>query len=744
MSRTLIIAEKPSVARAVGAWLSTKLRAPLAVASSRNYLTVGTYEISWLFGHVLENYAPHDYDAGLKKWRMSDLVIAPSVWKLNPKESAAKQIAALKDLLRTATDVIGLGDPDQEGQLLQDEFLLWAGSKLPVRRLWLSALDDASLEAAWASMKPNSHYEGYYWSALARSHADWLTGINLSRACTLASQACGGDAVLTVGRVQTPTLALVVGREKEIRSFKPVDYFTPFINLEATPGFKATWNPDKETDSRLDSEGRLLDRRSAEGIAAACKRAGEAKVIKVTAVNGKKAPPLPFSLASLQTYMARKHGMSVSDTLKTAQSLYEKKIATYPRTDTEFLPESQHADSAAVLPTLVAAAALSAAVAKADLSLKSAAFNDKKVTAHHAIVPRPTTATQLASLTPSERILWEELARRFILQFFPAATYRNTEIELLCAGEAFKATGKVYLNRGWMAAFSLDDEDEEDEASLPALTKGGTLPVIEAGVDATRTKPPKRFTDGTLVAAMKNIYRFVTDPKVRATLRDNVGIGTEATRASIIEELSKRKYFVIEKNFIRPTPLGELLIDSLPRQIASPDMTAHWQQAMDEIRTTGEVGYKKFISAQVEWLRTLVDAAPAWFKGKPPAQGNKSSARTSTRAKPTAHKCPLCKGELAYINGNWGWFFACQQPDCKATFKDVEGKPVAKATKVPGETLKIGEISSGDACPKCGKGTLQVRTCGPTSKVPGAKFLSCSQYFAKGADKCSHSIWPAR
>ena len=740
----LIIAEKPSVGKSIAAWLAGTT-GHTARAVGRTHIEVGDYQVSWLFGHVLENVEPHEYDTKYKSWNFSDLPIIPQEWLLQPKADAADQIRALKSLLAKASEVIGLGDPDQEGQLLQDEFLRWAGCKAPVKRLWLSATDDASIAKAWKDMKSNTHYEGYYWSALARSHADWLTGINLSRACTLSSRANGGNATLSIGRVQTPTLALIVGRELEIRHFKPVNYFTPFIHLASKPEFKASWAPDKENDDRLDPEGRLLDKKVAEAIAAACKAAGTALVKDVKSTKGKEQPPLPFSLSSLQEHMSKRFGMGVQDTLKYAQLLYEKKVASYPRVDTEYLPESQHAEATTILRGLGAGIkGMGPAPAKANPSLKSRAFDDKKVTAHHAIVPRPVTLAQIADLSTTELLVWVEIAKRYLLQFFPAAEFLSTEILLECAKEPFRVSGKVYTNRGWKDAFVDGDDDEADEdeagASLPKVAKGDVLKLKDAGFESTTTKPPKRFTEGTLVAAMKNVHRFVTDPKLKTILRENVGIGTEATRANVIGELFGRKFIELTKKEIKPTELGEQLVEALPKQVSAPDMTALWQQAMDDIRKTGEGGYKAFISAQAKWLSEVIREVPTWFAGKSLSTAGKGGKGGLT-VEPTSFKCDKCGAALNRVKGKFGWFFGCANSDCKTIYKDVGGKPVAKS-EAPVPTLTVDGVTTGDKCPKCKKGEMVTRVCGPHTKTPGKAFLACSNFFAKGKAKCDHSLWP--
>lgn len=755
----VLIAEKPSVAKTLADWLSRTLK--IRASAERGYITVGHYKVSWLYGHVLENFDPHEYDPRYKRWSAADLPIIPDAWQLKVREEVDKttrkktgkpdpgtlaQVRVLQDLLRSATEVIGAGDADQEGQLLQDELLLWAGNKAPVKRLWLSATDDISIDRAWKAMKPNTAYAGYYWAALARSHADWLAGINVSRGCTVASRANGGNAVLSFGGVQTPTTALVVLREREIRTFKPVNYFTPFIELATTPGFKASWAPNRETDPRLDAEGRLLDRKIADGIAETAKVSGVATVTKVDAKKGKEHPPLPFSLSSLQEYMSKRHGMGVQDTLKFAQTLYEKKVATYPRTDCEYLPESMHLDAADTLKVMRAGVKeLGPAPSRADESLKSRAFDDKKVSAHFAIIPRPTTLAELAGLSSSERLVWVEIAKRYLLQFFPSAEFLTSEIELLCASEPYRVTGKVFTSKGWREAFAAGSTEEDDEEkgapSLPRVAKGDVLKLKNAGLDSTTTKAPKRFTEGTLIAAMKGIHKFVADPKLKAILRENIGIGTEATRANIIGELFYKEYIALNSaKEIVPTPLGEALFDVLPRQLTAPDMRALWQQAMDDILKSEEAGYLTFMAAQKKWLQDIVLKIPDWFAGK--SMNSKAGAKAGgLKTKPTAHTCLKCKGALAHIEGKFGWFFGCQNTACKAVFKDVGGKPVEKAS-APAAPLSIGGLSTGDKCPKCGKGTMQTRVCGAHTKTPGKQFLSCSNFFGKGKDKCDHSVWP--
>ncbi len=744
MIDTLIIAEKKSAAETLATWLSSSRK--LALRKSFGYYDVGPYTIAWMRGHLLGNAEPHLYDGRYKRWSAADLPIIPSAWQLTARDGAGAQVKLLNDLITAAREIIGFTDPDVEGQLLQDEFLRWAGARAPVKRLWAGALDDASLEKAWATMKPNSAYENTYWQGLARSHADWLVGINLTRACTIAGRNAGTDAVLSVGRVQTPTLGLVVALEKSIRAFKPTTFFTPLIDLATKPGFQASWLPQKD-DARVDPEDRLLDHKVAQKIVDDALASGEATVASVTKKKFTEQAPLLFSLSSLQAHCSRRLGMGVKETLDAAQALYDAKITSYPRTDCEYLPRSQHAEAASIVAGIASSRALAGACGAVDLKLSSRAFDDAKITAHHAIVPRPATSAQLAALPARERRVWEEIAKRYLLQFFPAAAGMSAEILLTCAGESFQARGKQYTSRGWKDAFSeAEEESEEPVASLPVVKKGERLALAGARLKESTTKPPKRFTQGTLLAAMKSVHRYVKNTKLKAVLKETAGIGTEATRAGIIEELVGRRFIESEKNQIKPTALGESLIDTLPAQLTEPDMTALWQQTMDEIGAKGgEPGYEKFMTAQKTWLTSLVGSVPGWFSGRalPPGPGGaKSKPHTGAARSATKFICEKCKSSpLAHVNGKFGWFFACMDEACKATFKDVGGKPVAKDA-APAKVVTIKGMSSGDTCPKCKNGTLQTRVCGPKTRSPGALFLSCSNYFATGAKKCTNSVWP--
>ena len=626
----VVLAEKPSAGQEIAKWLA-KSNGP-ARRVGNTHIQVGDYQVTWLFGHVLQNLEPHEYDPAYKIWRASDLPIIPKEWKLSPKKDAVQHLRTVKALILASTSVIGAADPDQEGQLLQDEFLLYIGCKKPVKRLWLAAFDDASIQKSWKAMKPNEDYAGFYWSALARSHADWITGMNLSRACSLAHQSVYRDrAVLTVGRVQTPTLGLIVNREIEIENFKPTQYFNPYINLKTSPTFKAMWQP-AEPDSRVDSEKRLTDKAHANAIVATGKKEGRAQVEDVIQTNGKENPPLPFSLSTLQEHMSRIAKLGVQKTLDIAQSLYEKKLTSYPRTDCEYLPKSQHEEAGQVMNGwgAGATAGMAKAVKGANLGLQSRAFNDKNITAHHAMVPRPVTAAQLAELSDIERKVWLEIAKRYVLQFYPAAEYLATELLLRCGPEQFKATGKCYTLRGWKDAFGEETnpadlaakktagakegtETKDSDQNLPKVSKGDSLTIAECGMDTVTTKPPKRFTEGTLVNAMKGIHKYVKEPTLKAILRENIGIGTEATRGRIITELTKRKFIEESKSYLVPTQLGRSLISSLPAQVCSPDMTALWQQAMEDIRSTGSRGYTDFMGKQEIWLRELLKKAPSWF-----------------------------------------------------------------------------------------------------------------------------------
>ena len=747
----LIIAEKGTVGKALAEYLAKV--GGLKVVMTNAYAEVGEDRITWMSGHLLEQVDAHEYDPRYKKWRLDDLPIVPVpfvlVPKRDPRARAKEKVELIGKLLRDCTTVIGYGDPDAEGQLLQDQLLNYLGNKKPVLRLWSNALDDATLEKALAAMKPNSEYIGWYESALSRSESDWLYGINMTRACALHAQNAGADFQITVGRVQTPTLALIVALELAIRTFKAVEYNVPFIGLAADPRFRATWFAIKDAagvydDSRVDAEGRLVAKKDADAIVAGSKGAGKATVVLADTKAGTESAPLPFSLSSLQAHCSRLYGLSAKNTLDVAQSLYQKKLTTYPRVDSDYLPESQHGDVPRILASISKASvptAFSAALRGAKPAHKSRAWNDAKVTAHHAIIPAHLdNPGDLGKLSEIELKVYFEIAKRYVLQLWPVAKFIATEVVLSCglAGseETFSVCGRRYTDEGWRRAFSLEAEDDEaagngggSSALLPALKKGQVLPLFEAGNEAKKTTAPKRFTDGTLITAMKQIHQYVKNPEYKKRLKEGVGIGTEATRGAIIEGLLHKEFVSMKGKDFVPSEGAIQLITSLPDIMKTPDMTAMWQQLNDDVMSRQST-HAAFITKLVPWLTNLVKASSSFFKPEMFPGGKQRAGAPEA----TSHVCfgsigkAGCGAPLRRIDGQYGPFYGCSSEACKKVFREVDGKPAEKSER-PVEQAG----SPTHACQACKKGSLR----SVPRKDGSGTFWGCSNW--KGGCKAMYN-----
>ena len=658
----LFIAEKPSLGRAIAAELGVTQNNP-------TFQICGSDTVTWCFDHILEQYDPQDYDDNLRIWRRRDLPIIPKEWKLRPKESALTQLQVINHLLSEAEMVVHAGDPDREGQLLVDEVLEHFHYTGPVQRIWLASLDSLSVQKALATLKDNRDYADLRDAARARSQADWLIGMNASRAMTIFGRETGhNDGVLSLGRVQTPTLALVVQRDREIKAFVSVDYLILQASLQNDAGsFSATFKPS-DTQTGLDSEGRLVDASIAQGIVDSVR--GQTGIItSVTREKKKKPVPLPHCLSSLQKAASSKFGMTAQQVLDTAQSLYEKKLTTYPRTDCRYLPEEQFGDAARLITALSGVSGLEAVTAKADSALRGPVWDTKKITAHHAIIP---TGEEPRSLTAQETNLYLMIAVQYFLQFYPPMSYEAQKIVVSINDTTWEARGRLILEPGWTGVAAEEDEDakkKEPEQSLPPVSSD--TPVTCTDVDALKKKttPPSKFSEGSLIEAMANIHRFVSD--ARATLKENEGLGTEATRASIIETLKGRKYIEPSGKSLVSTPLGQSLIDMTPDVLKDPVMTAQWEQRLEQI-ARDELTLDAFMQDQITILPTLLN----------------SVLSLPVTLLPTACPCPKCGRAMRKRPDKkyGGFFWACSDPDCHTFLPDNNGKPGAPREKaVPSE-----------------------------------------------------------
>lgn len=670
----LYIAEKPSMGRE----LAKCLKGP--VRKKEGCLVTGEGVVTWLFGHILRQAEPEEYDGKYKFWHSEDLPIVPKEWKLIVAKGCEKQFSLLKELIAQADEIVHAGDPDREGQLLVDEVLDYLGNKKPVKRILLNALDEQSIKKANANLRENEDFHDLKQSALARARADWLIGMNLSRAYTLAARRAGHEGiVLPIGRVKTPTLALVVRREREIENFRPVDHYVIRAEFAHKNGsFTAQWKP-REEQPGLDSDGRLLDRKIAEEkLAAFLEEPREGMVSSCQKARKKEPAPLPFSLSSLQVLAGKRFGYEPQLVLDTVQGLYEKKLTTYPRSDCEYLPQNQFGDAKTILENLcgIDDGELSRWSGGADEKLKSRAWNDKKISAHHAIIPT-TVKVKLESLSEAERNLYFLIARGYIAQFYPLHLYDQTKVEVLYKDELFTAVGRTEQDLGWKVMYlsgkkkEEEKEEDEEESALPPMRKKDGVRYGAGTLQQRSTKPPVRFTPATLLAGMKEIHKYVKNPEAKKQLKDVYGIGTEATRATIIDDLIRRKFLIRKgrKNYLLPQPSAYLLVDALPDEMTYPDSTAIWEDRLHSM-SEGEGSLEEFLESQIEFTRKLCQKA---YGTRMAVQGE--------------HPCPRCgNGILMKRHGRNGDFWGCSNyPRCRMSCDDRDGSPDLARAGAPGK-----------------------------------------------------------
>ena len=641
----VVIAEKPSLAKAIRE----------AVGNA--------YFVTNAFGHIYEQAEPDAYlpddlprtKKGGKVWRAEDLPIIPATWKKVPKADAKEQIGKIRALLKGATLVVNAGDPDREGQLLIDEILDELHYTGPVKRVWLQSLTPDAIRAAFAAMKGNAEYKPLSDAATARSRADWLVGMNLTRAWTLQN-----SGLISVGRVQTPTLALVVRRDLEIEQFKARDFFEVLANVHHANGdFTARWKPASTDGAGFDPDGRLIDSKLAAEIVA--KATGNGRVAEFKAEGKKRAAPLPFSLSALQKTASAKLGLGAQQVLDIAQSLYEAQLTSYPRTDCRYLGNDQQ-------PAVFAAAqALAAGFGVAVSPLKHAAFSDSKVTAHTAIVP---TGKDASHLSGAEAKVYDLIARSVVAMFMPPQEYFASSVAVELGGENWVSTGKRITAPGWTTLYGGKVEDEDDEdggAGLPAMATGDAVQGQGGEAKAMQTKPPARFTEGTLIDAMAKIHRYIANPAAKAKLKETSGIGTEATRANVIETLFKRAWIEKKGKSIVSTASARAIVQALPADLTDPVTTARWEDYLSAV-AAGKLAPDKFEGAICQYVSAHVQIA-----GKSSAIAGAGGVKAERKTAP----CPVCgqaATRLPSKKKKGKFFWACQNKD-HGLLSDQGGKP---------------------------------------------------------------------
>ncbi|HIF0302654.1 TPA: DNA topoisomerase 3 [Legionella pneumophila] len=666
----LFIAEKPSVAGALAQELGV-------TGKEEGYIECGTDKITWCFGHMLELAEPDEYTANnvprhpktdKKIWRVDELPIIPETWIIKPKNEAKKQLKIIGQLLKEASLIVNAGDSDREGQLLIDEVLEYFNNQKPVVRFWVSAHDSISLQRGLASMKDNAHYKGLRLAALNRSRADWLIGMNLSRAYTLSARRGGSHILLTVGRVQTPTLALVVARDREIEAFKSKDYYTIKTAFQiGNHAFLATFHADEDQEG-LDSEGRLVDPVIANQIINQV--TGHTGIItQYTEEHKKKNHPRAYSLSDITLSASQQWGYTASEILDACQSLYEThKFTSYPRTDCGFLPESQLNDAPKILEALKQVnPELIALIERCDTSIKSNTWDDSKVGAHYGIIPTQHTGSR-ARLNEKEQAIYGLIVRAYLAQFYPLHEYLSTTVQIEVNGITFKTSGKTIIHNGWREVYATADEEEPGEhQNLPAMKLNDAATCLKATRIDAKTKPPARFSEGTLQRAMENIHRYIEEKEYKKMLKEGDGIGTSATRASIISELKRRDFLETKGRTIISTSLGKSTIDALPEVVKSPILTAINERILKDMEED-ETLSMGFIERQTLFVREWVKKANGTAIR---ISGNKNALTISNQ-----YICSVCGKGLVRRPGKKGFWWSCSAyPQCKESYPDAKGKP---------------------------------------------------------------------
>ena len=651
MTMRLYLCEKPSQAKDIAAVLGASRR------GDGCWLGSGI-TVTWCIGHLLETAPPDAYDAKYKRWVLADLPIVPEKWKMLVKPRTASQFKVVKRLLGEAQELVIATDADREGEMIARELVEHCRYRGPIHRLWLSALDDASIRKALAALKPGAETFSLYHSALGRSRADWLIGMNMSRLFTLLGRQSGYQGVLPVGRVQTPTLRLVVDRDRSIADFVPVAYWAIDVDLRhAQMTFTAQW---RAVEDACDDQGRCLNPQLARGAADAMTQAASARLVKLRTERMREVAPLPFDLGTLQEICSKKLGLGAQETLDIAQSLYEThKAITYPRSDCGYLPLSQHSDAAKILAALGRAdAAVNELMPHIDPQRRSRAWNDAKVSAHHGIIPTGA-GKDITQLTGKHRAVYSLIRARYLAQFLPNHEYDRTQADFDCAGQALRAVGKAVIEPGWKRALPealapAKGREAPAPQALPTLVQGQDYAVARVNLKDLWTQPPKPFTEGDLIKAMKNVAKLVQDPLLKQKLKDTTGIGTEATRAGIIQGLLDRGYLVKNGKALSATPAAFSLIDAVPRAIADPGTTAIWEQALDMVQS-GEMSLEEFVAKQAAWMSkqvarcngmrmTITGPASPAGRGATPWKKKRKSAPRKTPASPKRAKKPTGAG----------------------------------------------------------------------------------------------------
>lgn len=687
------IAEKPSVAADIARILGAGVR-------HEGYYEGNGYQVTWTFGHLCELKYPEDYTPTWKPWSLGQLPMIPPRFgiRLKHDQGIERQFAIIKGLFLNADSIVNCGDAGQEGELIQRWVLQLTGAQKPVQRLWISSMTDEAIREGFASLKSQTDYNSLYEAGLCRAIGDWMLGMNATRLYTLKyGRRERGATPLSIGRVQTPTLALIVNRQYEIDHFRPTPYWVLTTQYRDTTFTAVMADPNEEDEGKDGGKKKNAARgfTNEEEARQALERIKDVpfEVVKVEKKNGTEAPPRLFDLTSLQVECNKKFGLSAETTLQIAQSLYEKKITTYPRVDTTYLPTDVYPKCGPALNGIQDYyAALLQPLRGRPLMKRKKIFDNSKVTDHHAIIP---TGQRPNNLTDLERNVFDLIARRFIAIFYDDCKFATTTVEGLAADVPFRVTGKTILSAGWRDVFAHDKKDEEDEArqdeerTLPAFTKGEQGPHTP-GLTQKTTQPPKPYTEATLLRAMETAGKTVEDDELRDALKEN-GIGRPSTRAAIIETLFRRNYVRKVRKSLFPTPTGTELIGLIKEDLLkSAELTGRWEKMLREIERH-ETTPQTFIDGLKQQITTIVrdvmsdnsnrhvtiPLSPAATvvakKGKTDKAATEADKPKVTRIR-VGSKCPLC-GEGKVIKGNTAYGCSRWKEGCtyRKPLKKIKG-----------------------------------------------------------------------
>ncbi|HEG1310163.1 TPA: DNA topoisomerase 3 [Campylobacter jejuni] len=669
----LFIAEKPELGKAIAEGLDGNYK------SGEGYIQKGDNIVTWAFGHILELAKPEEYDEKYKLWKLEDLPLPIKEFKYLPKKESKKQLKIICDLIHSdkITSIVNCGDADDEGQILVDEIIQYSKTSKPVFRVLINDLTPKAVKEEIAKIKPNADFKGMSERGFARSQADWIVGINLTRAYTIMARKNGYEGILSVGRVQTPILALIVNRDKEFENFKSINYYS----------LLGDFNINNNTiKARLKTEDKILDENLAKEIKESCENQNAKINLKIE--NKKEYPPLPYNLLVLQAECAKLFGFSPDKTLEITQNLREKhKAITYNRSDCQYLPETMFEQAPNILniikENLNSNDEIQALIASSDLTIKSKAFNDANISAHYGIIP---TQNKISSqLTQDELVVYNLIAKRFIIQFFHPREYQTTTINLEVNQRIFTATQNKTTKSGFRSLWQNIDSEEEQENNendindLSNLKNGDIAKCSLIQIEKKQTKPRPYYTMTTLLKDLNSVAKYVSDERIKKLLiekdkdkkGESGGIGTPATRSNHIKTLIEREYIEVSKDkkqIIKSTKKGRDLIKLSPKSLITPDMTALWfeQQKMIEISELRREQFLEEITKEVISEIQRIDK-------------NQEFKILDNENKPKI-QCPQCnKGFLQRIkskNGN-SWWWGCSEfkQGCKAMYYDDNGKP---------------------------------------------------------------------